>query len=252
MTEKKPIHKGVYVLPNLLTTGSLFCGFLSMTMAIDGRFDMAAMLILISAVLDGLDGKVARFTGTTSDFGIQYDSLADLVAFGVAPAIMSYQWFLKDFGRLGLLAAFLMIACGALRLARFNVMTTRISKKFFIGLPIPAAGCTLATLVLFSTYLPTDVALKSLPTATLILVYLLSFLMVSTIRYASFKESDIIKAHPFSAAVSAILVFVLIASWPMFLGFIFFLLYIISGPIYTFLFLLPRSKMLREPSQELS
>ncbi len=246
-----PRHKGVYILPNLFTTASLFLGFLGMVWSIEGNFETAALCILGSCLFDGLDGKVARLTNSTSEFGVQYDSLADLVAFGAAPGLMMYQWQLSEFGTLGLMAAFFLVACGALRLARFNVQAAVTSKKFFIGLPIPAQASTLATLVLFTPYLPEAWITDALPVVCLVLVYALSFLMVSTMRYASFKEYGFIKAHPFSSMVTAILLFVMVASRPKMLGFLFFLGYIISGPIYTLFILFPRgSKLLRESRKE--
>jgi len=148
------------------------------------------------------------------------------------------------------MASFLLVACGALRLARFNVQAAVTSKKFFVGLPIPAQACTLATLVLFAPHLPEAWLAEVLPTASLILVYLLSFLMVSTMRYASFKEYGFIKAHPFSSMVTVILLFVMVASRPKMLGFIFFIGYIISGPIYTMFILSPRSSKLLRESQK--
>jgi len=251
MENKLPRHKSVYLLPNLLTTASLFLGFLGLTWAIKGDYATCALCILGSCVFDGLDGKVARITGTTSEFGVQLDSLADLVAFGVVPATMAYLWSLEEFGRLGLMAAFLFMACGALRLARFNVQAATSSKKHFVGLPIPAAACTLATLVLFTEYIPAQYMHTVLPVCTLVLVYVLSFFMVSTIRFYSFKEISAFKAHPFSWMVTAILVFSLVASRPKVLGFIIFLGYLISGPLYT-LFLLSRrnKRLLRDTSGE--
>ena len=249
--QKLPRHKSVYLLPNLLTTASLFIGFLGLTWAIKGDYASCALCILSSCIFDGLDGKVARMTGTTSEFGVQLDSLADLVAFGVVPSVMTYLWMLEGFGRLGLMAAFLFMACGALRLARFNVQAATGSKKHFIGLPIPAAACTLATLVLFTQYVPEAYVTSYVPTFTLGLMYVLSFFMVSTIRFYSFKEFSAFKAHPFSWMVTAILVFSLVASRPKVLGFIIFLGYIISGPVYT-LFLLSRGgkRLLRDSSKE--
>lgn len=250
----RTIHrKGVYILPNLLTTASLFSAFLGLTWAAAGRFEACAVAILVSALLDALDGKVARLTGASSEFGIQLDSLADLVAFGVTPAFMAYLWMLEGFGRLGLLACFLFVACGALRLARFNLQSQGGSKKFFIGLPIPAAGCTLSTLVLFAPYLPFSFQETVLPVAVLVLAYVLSFLMVSTVRYAAFKELGLVKAHPFSAMVTAILLFVLVASQPKLLGFLILLGYLASGLIYTVFVLSRRSaRMLRESSKDVS
>ncbi|MBG0790068.1 MAG: CDP-diacylglycerol--serine O-phosphatidyltransferase [Desulfovibrionaceae bacterium] len=248
---KLPRHKSVYLLPNLLTTTSLFLGFLGLIWAINGDFASCALCILGSCVFDGLDGKVARITRTTSEFGVQLDSLADLVAFGVVPAVMSYLWILNDFGRLGMMAAFLFMACGALRLARFNVQAATGSKKHFVGLPIPAAACTLATLVLFSEFLPQEYMHSVVSVGTLVLVYVLSFFMVSTVRFYSFKEISAFKAHPFSWMVTAILIFSLVASKPKVLGFIIFLGYLISGPVYT-LFLLSRSnkRLYRDNSKE--
>jgi len=252
MVEKKlPRHKSVYLLPNLLTTASLFIGFLGLTRAVQGDITSCALCILASCVFDGLDGKVARITNTQSEFGVQLDSLADLVAFGVVPAVMSYLWILQDFGRLGLMAAFLFMACGALRLARFNVQTATISKKHFVGLPIPAAACTLATLVLFTDYVPQEYLHSVIAVGTLILVYVLSFFMVSTIRFYSFKEISSFKAHPFSWMVTAILIFSLVASRPKVLGFVIFLGYLISGPLYTLFLLSRRSKrLLRDSSKK--
>ena len=154
MQEQKPVRRGVYILPNLFTTASLFTGFLAMLLAVQGNIEGSALAILFSALMDGLDGKVARLTNTASEFGIQYDSLADLVAFGVAPAFTSWMWVLEGYGKLGIGVAFLYVACTALRLARFNVCVTTVSKKFFVGLPCPAAGCAVAMFILFSSYLP--------------------------------------------------------------------------------------------------
>ncbi|WP_264982995.1 CDP-diacylglycerol--serine O-phosphatidyltransferase [Pseudodesulfovibrio portus] len=248
---KLPRHKSVYLLPNLLTTASLFLGFLGLTWAIKGDYASCALCILGSCVFDGLDGKVARITRTTSEFGVQLDSLADLVAFGVVPAVMSYLWLLNDFGRLGLMAAFLFMACGALRLARFNVQAATGSKRHFVGLPIPAAACTLATLVLFTDFVPQEYMHSVISVGTLVLVYVLSFFMVSTVRFYSFKEISAFKAHPFSWMVTAILIFSLVASKPKVLGFIIFLGYLISGPVYT-LVLLSRSnkRLYRDNSEE--
>ncbi len=141
--------RGVYLLPNLITSGSLFGGFYAIVAAMDGRFYAAAWAILVSMILDGLDGRVARMTKTTSGFGVQYDSLADLVAFGVAPGILAYLWALKDFKQFGWAAAFLFVVCGALRLARFNVQQGSFDPRYFNGLPIPAAAMMVATTVAF-------------------------------------------------------------------------------------------------------
>lgn len=248
MDRSVSFRKGVFLLPNLFTTASLFAGFLGILWAVSGRYESCALAILVSALFDGLDGKVARLTNTTSEFGVQYDSLCDLVAFGLNPALLLYHWQLGGFGRLGLMACFLFAACGALRLARFNVQSANTSKKFFIGLPIPAAACIISTLVLATPYLPTGMTESVLPVVCLILAYLLSFLMVSRVRYASFKEYGLLRTHPFSSMVTAILLFVLVASQPRVLGFVFLLAYMISGPIYTYV-LMPRRRR-RQTAQD--
>ncbi|MEF2144822.1 MAG: CDP-diacylglycerol--serine O-phosphatidyltransferase, partial [Desulfovibrionaceae bacterium] len=167
--KRLPRSKAVYILPNLLTTASLFLGFMGVVWSMQGDFEICAMAILGSAVFDALDGRVARLTNTTSEFGVQYDSLADLVAFGVSPAVLVYTWQLSQYGRLGLMASFLLVACGALRLARFNVQVKITDKRFFTGLPIPAAACTLATLVLFMPYIPERLADSVLAPSLLVL-----------------------------------------------------------------------------------
>ena len=142
--------RGVFLLPNLITTGSLFAGFYAIVAAMDGRFYAAAWAILVSLILDGLDGRVARMTKSTSGFGVQYDSLADLVAFGVAPGILVYLWALKHFKQFGWVATFLFVVCGALRLARFNVQQGSFDPRYFNGLPIPAAAMMVATAMAFT------------------------------------------------------------------------------------------------------
>jgi CDP-diacylglycerol--serine O-phosphatidyltransferase len=253
MPQQKPAHKGFYVLPNLMTTASLFTAFLGILWAIDGQIEKCALAILFSCLFDGLDGKVARLTNSASDFGVQFDSLADLVAFGVSPAVMIYLWHTHAFGRLGIVSSFMLIVCGALRLARFNVQVDVVSKKFFVGLPIPASACTLACLVLFAPYLPENVAASILPAFCVGLAIVLSLLMVSNVRYASFKDFEVVKAHRFSATVTVIMLFILVASEPKLLGFVFFIGYILSGPIYSYIILpLLRSYRLRRPSAKLS
>ena len=231
-------HRSIYILPNLFTTASLFTGFLAILWAIEGKFHWSATGIIVSCLFDGLDGKVARLTGSSSKFGVQLDSLADLVSFGVLPSMLIYLWQTSIFGRLGIACSFLFLACGALRLARFNIQTEdglQKSKKFFVGLPIPAAACFLATLVLFSSYLPKGADTAGLPFLSLLLLIVLALLMVSQVAYASFKEVEVVRAHPFTASLSIVLVFVLVASEPKLLGFIFTSAYLASGLIYTYL-----------------
>ena len=233
------VRRGIYILPNLFTTASLFTGFMAIIWAADGRFEWSAMGILFSALMDGLDGKVARLTGTASEFGVQYDSLADLVAFGVAPGFMVYAWMLNAYGRTGAAIAFLFATCGALRLARFNVAAAGgASKKFFIGLPIPAAGCTLAAFVFFVPYLPDFLGIL-IPGFCLFLTAFLGILMVSRVRYYSFKEYGFLKTHRYRSMVVVILLFALIMADPKLFGFLLFFTYIVVGLVYTFV-LLPR------------
>lgn len=236
---KKLVRRGIYILPNLFTTASLFSGFMAIIWAADKQFEWSAMAILFSALMDGLDGKVARLTGTSSEFGVQYDSLADLAAFGVAPGFMVYAWMLSAYGRTGATIAFLFATCGALRLARFNVMAASgASKKFFIGLPIPAAGCTLATLVFFEPYVP-DFMDVIMPGFTLMLTGLLAILMVSRVRYYSFKEYGFLKTHRYRSMVTVILIFSMIMAAPKLFGFLLLFVYLVVGLIYTFV-LLPK------------
>lgn len=235
---KRPIYRGVYILPNLFTTASLFTGFLSIIWAVSGKPESAALAILFSALMDGLDGKVARLTNSASQFGVEYDSLADAVAFAVAPGMLAWSWQLHLFNNLGLAAAFLFVACGTLRLARFNVAVDTTSKRFFVGLPSPACGCTLACFVLFAPFWPSFLE-EHIALLTLILSFCVPLLMVSRVRYFSFKEYGFVRAYPFSTLVSVLLLFVLVFSMPRFLGFLLCLAYIVSGLVYTFL-LLPR------------
>ena len=239
---KKP-RKGVYLLPNMITTLSMFLGFLSMVWAVQGRFESACFAILLSAVMDGLDGKVARLTNTASEFGVQYDSLSDLVAFGIAPAMLMWQWELSALGRMGIAAAFIYAACGALRLARFNVSTAAVGKRFFIGLPIPAGGCTVVTFVFCAAHFPAVMA-SALPYMTLVLAIGVGVLMVSKVRYFSFKEYDFLRAHPIRTMLFFLLVLGTVISFPRVMGFVLCAVYIIGGVVYTFVILPRRNRQL--------
>ncbi len=222
-------RRGIYVLPNLVTTASLFCGFYAIIAAISGNFYHAALSILIAAVLDGLDGRIARLTRTTSAFGIQYDSLSDLIAFGLAPGILVFLWALKPFNRFGWMAAFLYVVCGALRLARFNVQTGQINNKSFVGLPIPASATIVATTILFIYQIGGTGSTGYL--AVLILIYILSFLMVSNIPYPSFKGMKLGERRSFNFLVAVVLVFVLVALEPFVMLSVGILGYVLSGPV---------------------
>jgi CDP-diacylglycerol--serine O-phosphatidyltransferase len=224
------LKKGVYILPNFLTSLSLFCGFFSVVATMRGDFLQAAWAIVIASVFDGLDGRIARMTKTTSLFGVEYDSLSDLVAFGIAPAVLAYGWVLGHYGRWGWMAAFLYVACGAIRLARFNVMTATAKNTFFTGLPIPAAAGMVATTAIFCFHTGIDDK-KILCILFLITIYLLAFLMVSTIRYQSFKDLDFASRKPFNSVVIAILLIYIVASEPQVTLFAMALVYAFSGPV---------------------
>ena len=244
-------RRGIFLLPNLLTTASLFSGFFAIISAIKGNYQAAAVAIVIASVFDGLDGRVARLTGTTSKFGVEYDSLADLVSFGMAPAILCYLWGLQGFGRLGWLAAFLYVATTALRLARFNTLSTG-SKRYFMGLPCPSAACMVATTVLLFQYFGILGSVRHV--AVLFMVYALSFLMVSAVRYYSFKEMTWFQRHPFSGMVGLIMALVVVALEPSVTLFVLLLTYVASGPLWLtarLLGLVPgESGVLHEEGQE--
>ncbi len=227
----KDRRRGIYLLPNLLTTGNLFAGFISIISSINGEFEKAAVAILISWVFDILDGKVARISNSTSRFGIEYDSLADLVAFGVAPSILIYLWALKPFGRIGWLAAFMFVACGALRLARFNVQATTEAKKFFTGLPIPGAAGFMATLTLFM-YPHMLEPSRAFSISILIVTFIIALLMVSSIKFSAFKELDVVRARPVPAVLLIILIIVVIAAKPRAMLFASLTAYVLSGPSF--------------------
>jgi len=223
------MRKGVYILPNLFTTGNLFCGFWAIISVFQEKFFFAAIAILVASVFDVLDGKVARLSGATSKFGVQYDSLADLVSFGVAPALLAFSWALRPYGRFGWLAAFLFVVCGALRLARFNVMSASGETKYFKGLPIPAAASMIALTILLYLRLIETGWVKDI--VILVTIYILAFLMVSNIRYFSMKELNLAKRKPFSIFMFIVLSMIVIVMEPVLMLFAFVSAYIFSGPV---------------------
>jgi len=228
---KKGFGRGIYILPNIFTSLNIFCGFYAIISAIDGKYIAAAIAIIIAVVFDILDGKIARATKTASRFGVEYDSLADLISFGLAPGLMIYLWALKPLGRVGWLAAFLFMTCGALRLARFNAQTGSIS-KYFIGLPIPAAAGMAATTVLFCHRF--DIAGNANPVVIIVMLYMLAFLMVSTIKYNSFKKNpELFQKMNFNVLVTTILILIFIAAQPPIALFLLGVAYVVSGPITT-------------------
>ncbi len=233
-TEKKISRKGIYILPNIFTSLNLFCGFLAVISAIEGNFKKSALLIIAGMIFDILDGKIARATHTTSKFGVEYDSLADLISFGLAPGVMIYLWILEPLGKLGWLAALIYLACGALRLARFNTNVGSADTAYFTGLPIPAAAAMTTTVILLAARTNT---LHTLPPYMVYLVlagmYALSFLMVSSIKYVSFKKMPpvLVKAKHFNILVTTVLLLIFIVQEPAVALFSMITLYIASGPV---------------------
>lgn len=223
------MKKGIYILPNSLTLGGMFCGFYAILAAFKGHFIFSAWAILVALIFDGLDGWVARLTNSTTKFGIELDSLSDLVAFGVAPAVLIYSWALQPFGRVGWGAAFLYVICGALRLARYNVQMGSTESKAFTGLPIPGAGVILSSMVLFYMELWGTPSGRIYP--ILLLTFLLAALMVSTLRFHGMKELDFKKRRPFWLLVLIVVAFVLIFMYPEIVLFSFAILYVMWGVV---------------------
>lgn len=235
--EKKP-HKVIYLLPNLFTTAGLFAGFYSIILAMQDQFTLAAISVIAAMILDGIDGRVARMTNTQSEFGAQYDSIADMVSFGIAPALIMYQWSLmnvtslgEQWTKFGWLAAFFYAAMAALRLARFNVQTGKIDKKYFKGLPSPSAAALMVAFI----WVFDDLNFKgdeiSLVIASFVITIIAGMLMVSPILYNSFKDSNYKEKVPFVGILVVVLIFILVTIDPpkVFLGG--FLLYAFSGPV---------------------
>lgn len=223
-------RKGIFLLPNLLTTGALFAGFFAVISAMNAEFHNACMAIVAAMFLDGLDGRMARLTNTQSAFGAEYDSLSDLLAFGVAPALICFSWALSSLGTLGWTAAFFYVACAALRLARFNIQLGTVSKRFFVGLASPAA----AGLVVFMVWVCDEYSVTvSTPIAIVaaMLTMAAGLLMVLNIHYYSFKDMDFKNRVPFFVILMVILLFVIISWDPPVVLFIMALLYAASGPV---------------------
>lgn len=227
-------HRGIYLLPNLFTTGAMFAGFYAITSAINGRFETAAIAMFVAMVLDGLDGRVARLTNTQSEFGVQYDSLSDMVSFGVAPALVLYVWALKPLGKLGWIAAFIYCACAALRLARFNTRLDDSDKRYFQGLPSPAAAALLAGLVWVSfdnrvagTGLLFD--LIHMKWLAWVITVFAGLSMVSDLKFYSGKDINLRKSVPFIVILLIVLAIVLISYSPPVVLFTVSLGYALSG-----------------------
>ena len=220
-------RRGIYVLPNLFTTAALFCGFFAIVQAMKGNYEPAAIAIFVAMVLDGLDGRVARLTHTQSAFGAEYDSLSDMVSFGVAPALVTYDWALKDLGRLGWIAAFIYCAGAALRLARFNSSAEATDKRFFQGLPSPAAAALVAGFVWVMIDL--GVAGSDVRWIACALVVFAGISMVTNVRFYSFKDFNLRRSVPFVSIVAIALAIALLSYEPSAALFGLFVVYALSG-----------------------
>lgn len=227
MDRTRQIRRGASILPSLFTTGNLFLGFWSVVKTIDGRFADASLMIGGAVILDMLDGRIARLTGTQSEFGAQLDSLADAVSFGVAPALLAYVWALALVPRAGWPAAFLFLVCGVMRLARFNVQRQVVDARFFVGLPIPAGAAQIAAIVFM---VPEPPAGPLQATLVLALVVVLAFLMVSTFRYRSFKGVDLRRRRSYMTVLGIAILFLLVAAHPEASLLAVTSLYTVSGP----------------------
>jgi CDP-diacylglycerol--serine O-phosphatidyltransferase len=223
--QKIRIKKGIYLLPNLFTSASLFCGFYSIIASFKEYFVPAAVAVLVAIVFDGLDGRVARLTNTTSKFGAEYDSLADVISFGLA-----YSWSLSIYGKWGWIVAFLFVLCGALRLARYNIQIGIIESKVFNGLPIPAAASVVATTVIFFDYVGAEGKFHN--DFIMIFVIILSLLMVSSVKYYSFKDMKLLSRKPFTIFFWSTVLLIIIFHWPEIMFFVIMLGYAISGPVW--------------------
>lgn len=222
-------RRGIYLLPNLFTTGALFGGFYAVIAAMNDRFEAAALAIFISMILDGLDGRVARMTNTQSDFGAEYDSLSDMISFGIAPALIMYTWSLSFLGKIGWIAAFIYVVSAALRLARFNTQIGHADKRYFQGLASPAAAGFIVGFVWVCA--ENQITGESLKYLVMILTIAAGLLMVSNVKYRSFKDLDLKNKVPFVTILIMVLVFIFIVYQPPFILFTIFALYTFSGLI---------------------
>lgn len=232
----RPRSRGIYLLPNLFTTAAMFSGFYAIVAAMQDRFEVAAIAIFISMVLDGLDGRVARLTNTQTAFGAEYDSMADLISFGVAPGLTMYQWSLVHFGEMGTgwgkvgwLAAFVYVACAALRLARFNTHIGKSDKRYFTGLPSPTAAALMAGMVW--VFNDMHYSGNNLQFPALLMTLTAGLLMVSNVSYYSFKEFDLRNKVPFVVMIAVLLIFALTTIDPPKVLFTVFVIYSLSGPL---------------------
>lgn len=237
-------RRGIYLLPNLFTIAGLFAGFYAIVTAMEGYFNYSAVAIFVAMIMDFFDGRVARLTNTQSAFGAELDSLSDMVSFGVAPALVIYSWSLEGLGKLGWLAAFIFAAAGALRLARFNTQALVADKRYFQGLPIPAAAGVLASMVWLCV--DSEILGDVVSIITAVLAIIIAVLMVSNVRYYSFKEIDLKGRVPFVAILLVVLAFVGISLDPPKILFLIFFCYALSGPILTLYSLYKRRSLKRK------
>lgn len=231
-SQMRPRNRGIYLLPNAFTTANLFCGFFAIVQSMNQRFEIAAIAIFFALVMDGMDGRVARMTNTQSAFGEQYDSLTDMVSFGVAPALIAYEWVLKDLGKWGWLAAFIFCAGAALRLARFNTNIGVVDKRFFQGLPSPAAASLIAGFVWLAVDNKLQVQELALPWVMFALTIYAGITMVSNALFYSGKALDVRYRAPFGVMILVILGFVLVSSDPPVALFGLFIAYALSGYVF--------------------
>ena len=228
--KKTPRKRGIYLLPNILTTANLFCGFYGILASMQGGYELSAVLLVVAMILDSLDGRIARMTNTMSKFGAEFDSLADLVTFGVAPAILTYSWALSAYGKWGWMVAFLFVVCGALRLARFNIQIGIIESRVFNGLPIPGAASVIATGIMLYFYLGGQGKYHDF--SILMTTVALALLMVSNIKYYSFKDLNFFSRKPFMSFVLIVIVLIIVAAEPQITLFTFSVGYSLSGPFW--------------------
>jgi len=242
---KRRKKRGIYILPSIFTSLSLFCGFYSITASIKLSFINASWAIILATVFDAIDGRIARLTNSVSKFGEQYDSLVDVISFGVAPGVLLYNWALHPFGRWGWLATFLYLICVVLRLARFNTQSKSLASKYFQGMPCPPAALVIASTVIFM-YNHGIAEIKNITIP--LLTCMLAMLMVSPLRYHSFKDFDFRKRRPFSVLVAVIVILILFFGEPLFFFFLGAWIYTISGPIGYFFYM--RKKRLHKEMLE--
>jgi len=224
-----PLRRGVFLLPVTITSLGLLSGFYSIVSSINGHFEVAAVMIAVAFVCDGLDGRVARASRTSSEFGVEYDSLSDVVAFGVAPAVLAYTWALKPLNGIGIVIAGMFVVCGALRLARFNIQTDTVDKSRFVGLPIPGAAALIAGTALAYSYFELA-SPRALTTAMAPITLTLGLLMISRVPYPSFKTMSVHKRAPIELTIGVLMAAAMLFAMPQLTAFILALSFVLSGP----------------------